>query len=90
MTTLRKTVTRDVEWAVATYSVLEDDEAIGTVTKYDMPGERNVGSRRRPHYTPRRVTRWSADTGSADDELHERRKDAVDLVTLMHERTKQA
>lgn len=82
---LRRTEIRDVQWAVATYEVLVNDAVIGTVTKYDMPGERNTGSRQRPHYEPQRMTRWTADIyGTEDDEQHKRRKDAVDLLVHVH------
>lgn len=86
---LRKTETRDVRWAVATYEVVNDQTVLGTVTKYDMPSERNAGSRRRPHYEPGRAIRWTADVyGTEDDEPHKRRKDAVDLLVHVH-RTKE-
>lgn len=84
---LRKTTTRDAQWAIATSEVLMDGAVIGTVTKYDMPGERNAGSRQRPAYEPRRMVRWTADVyGTEDDELHIRRKDAVDLLVHVHGR----
>lgn len=86
---LRRTATRSVQWAVATYEVLVDGAVIGTVTKYDLPGERNTGSRQRPHYEPQRVVRWTADIcGTDDDEPHTRRKDAVNL--LVHARRTEA
>ncbi|MFD8226928.1 hypothetical protein ACFV16_22455 [Streptomyces massasporeus] len=82
---LRGTDTRDARWAVATFEVLVGDSVLGTVTKYDMPSERNAGSRQRPHYEPQRVVRWTADVyGTEDDELHQRRKDAVDLLAHVH------
>lgn len=80
-TRLRKIATLEVRFAVATYAVLQDGKEIGSVTKYDMPSTRNRGSAQRPHYTPSRVTRWSADfDGMPHDERHRRRQDAVDIV----------
>ncbi|MGY5634147.1 hypothetical protein ACW7N6_38040 [Streptomyces sp. UC1A3] len=87
---LRKTETRDVRWAVATYEVLVDGVVVGTVTKYDMPGERKGRTFQGVGEVPGRVIRWTADVyGTEDDEPHKRRKDAVDLLVHVH-RTKEA